>query len=141
MRDGQSLPSYHSAQPGRTAKRTRVSLCAPYTEINTNQGRVEGTHQNVVASTMILTLPGNSDRRVNVSSMSIGLDPSSVLSSEITSSVSTPSRCHGGEPVDRKMPAAAACVSVGELRDADGLCVPRELRAMRMCEGFTDILT
>ena len=34
------------------------------------------------------------------------------------------------------MPAAAAWVSVGELRDADGLLCPRELRAMRMWEGF-----
>lgn len=36
------------------------------------------------------------------------------------------------------MPAAAAWVSVGELRDADGLC-PRELRAMRIKEGFVVI--
>jgi hypothetical protein len=37
------------------------------------------------------------------------------------------------------MPEAAACVSVGELRDAEGLFGPRELRAMRMCEGLVDM--
>ena len=42
------------------------------------------------------------------------------------------------------MPAAAAWVSVGELRDADvreeeGLG-PRELRAMRRCEGFREVM-
>ena len=36
------------------------------------------------------------------------------------------------------MPAAAAWVSVGELREAEGLWVlgPLEFRAMRMCGGF-----
>ena len=34
------------------------------------------------------------------------------------------------------MPAAAAWVSVGELRDAEGLLGPRELRAMRIWEGL-----
>lgn len=38
------------------------------------------------------------------------------------------------------MPAAAACVSVGELRDADGLLCPRELRAMRIWEGLVLIM-
>ena len=37
------------------------------------------------------------------------------------------------------MPAAAACVSVGELSAADGLFGPREFLAIRICEGFTDI--
>lgn len=51
------------------------------------------------------------------------------------SSVSHSSRFHGGEPADLNIPAAAACVSVGELRAAEGLC-PLELRAMRMWDGF-----
>ena len=38
------------------------------------------------------------------------------------------------------MPDAAACVSVGELSAALGLFGPRELRAMRMCDGFVVIV-
>ena len=61
-----------------------------------------------------------------------------MLTSETASSVSTPSKNHGGDPADeRKMPAAAACVSVGELRGA--LDWPREFRAMRMCDGLVVI--
>ena len=52
------------------------------------------------------------------------------------SSLSHSSRSQGGEPEERNMPAAAAWVSVGELRDAEGLFSPRELRAMRMWEGL-----
>ena len=63
-----------------------------------------------------------------------------MLSSEIASSVSAPSRNHGGEPAEeRNMPAAAACVSVGELRAAVVLDGPRELRAMRMWDGLVVI--
>ena len=62
-----------------------------------------------------------------------------MLTSETASSVSTPSKNHGGDPADeRKMPAAAACVSVGELRGA--LDWPREFRAMRMCDGLVVIV-
>jgi len=72
-----------------------------------------------VLSTTILTVPGNLEFLVNASSMSIGSRESLMLASETTSSVSTPSRNHGGDPAEeRKIPAAAACVSVGELRDA-----------------------
>jgi len=61
-----------------------------------------------------------------------------MLTSETASSVSTPSKNHGGDPADeRKMPAAAAWVSVGELRGA--LDWPREFRAMRMCDGLVVI--
>lgn len=38
------------------------------------------------------------------------------------------------------MPEAAAWVSVGELRDADTLLSPRELRAMRIWEGLVLIV-
>jgi hypothetical protein len=62
-----------------------------------------------------------------------------MLSSETTSSDSYSCRTHGGDPDERKIPAAAACVSVGELREAIGLLGPRELRAMRMCDGFVVI--
>jgi hypothetical protein len=74
---------------------------------------------------------------VNASSISIASE--SMLSSETTSSVSHSSRSQGGEPDDLKIPEAAACVSVGELRAAEGLLGPLELRAMRMCEGFVVI--
>ena len=49
-----------------------------------------------------------------------------------SSSVSQPSEDSGGEPAERKMPAAAAWVSVGELSAAEGPLSPLELRAMRM---------
>ena len=64
-----------------------------------------------------------------------------MLTSETASSVSTPSRNHGGDPAEeRKIPAAAACVSVGELREAEVIFDwPRELRAMRMCDGLVVI--
>lgn len=88
---------------------------------------------------MILTFPGNFDPLVNVGSMSIEPTNSSLLSSETESSVSHPSKYSGGEPDDLNMPAAAACVSVGELRAADGLLGPLEFLAIRMCEGFTDM--
>lgn len=68
---------------------------------------------------------------MKVSSISMASSSSSVLKSEIGSSVSEPSTCNEGEPVERKTPEAAACVSVGELREAEGLW-PRELRAMSM---------
>ena len=40
------------------------------------------------------------------------------------------------------MPAAAACVSVGELSEAEGLAElgPRELRAMRIWGGFMAVI-
>jgi hypothetical protein len=100
-----------------------------------------GTHQNVVLSTTILTVPGNLEFLVNASSMSMGSRESLMLTSETASSVSTPSRNHGGDPAEeRKIPAAAACVSVGELRDAEvTFAWPRELRAMRMCDGLVVI--
>ena len=64
-----------------------------------------------------------------------------MLASETASSVSTPSINHGGDPADeRKIPAAAACVSIGELRDAEVMFDwPRELRAMRMWDGLVVI--
>jgi hypothetical protein len=99
------------------------------------------TYQNVVLSTTIFTVPGNLEVLVNASSMSMGSCESLMLTSETASSVSTPSRNHGGDPAEeRKIPAAAACVSVGELRDAEVIFAwPRELRAMRMCDGLVDI--
>ena len=96
------------------------------------------THQNVVLSTTILMLPGSLLSFVNVSSSSIAWSDSSMLSSDMTSSASHSCRNHGGEPDERKMPAAAAWVSAG-LRDADGLLAPREFLAMRMCDGFVVI--
>jgi len=55
----------------------------------------------------------------------------------VTGSSGSYSWCaHGGEPEERKMPAAAACVSVGELREAEGLLCPRELRAISRYDGF-----
>jgi hypothetical protein len=98
------------------------------------------THQNVVLSTTILTVPGNLEFLVNASSMSMG-SRELMLTSETASSVSTPSRNHGGDPAEeRKIPAAAACVSIGELRDAEVIFDwPRELRAMRMCDGLVVI--
>lgn len=94
------------------------------------------TNQKVVLSTIIFTVPGNLQLLVKVSSMSIASSSSSVLSSVSRSSVSQSSKSQGGEPAERKMPEAAACVSVGELREAAGLLRPRELRAIRMCDGF-----
>ena len=97
----------------------------------------EWTHQNVVLSTTILTVPGSLPlRRVKVSSISMARSDSYRLSSVTSSSLSHSSRSHGGEPEERNMPAAAAWVSVGELSDAEGLLGPRELRAMRMWEGL-----
>ena len=60
--------------------------------------------------------------RVKVSSISIGSSMSPlVLRDEVTSSDSHSSRYQEGEPADLNMPDAAACVSVGELREAEGL--------------------
>jgi uncharacterized membrane protein len=96
-------------------------------------------YQNVVLSTTILTVPGNLDCFVNASSTSMGSCGSVMLSSEIASSVSA-SRNHGGDPAEeRNIPAAAACVSVGELRAAVVFDGPRELRAMRMWDGLVAI--
>jgi hypothetical protein len=81
---------------------------------------------------MILTVPGYRLCFVKASSISIASSSSSVLSSDTMSSVSHSSRSHGGEPDDRKIPDAAACVSVGELRAAEGLFGPLELRAIKM---------
>ena len=103
------------------------------------RGAQSGTHQKVVDSTIILTFPGNLLALVNVSWISIGSSKSPlVLRDEAISSDSHPSKYREGEPADLKMPAAAACVSVGELREAEGLCVlgPLEFRAMRMWGGF-----
>jgi hypothetical protein len=99
------------------------------------------THQNVVLSTTILTVPGNWELLVNASSISMGSRESLMLTSETASSVSTPSINHGGDPAEeRKIPAAAACVSIGELRDAEVIFDwPRELRAIRMCDGLVVI--
>ena len=64
-----------------------------------------------------------------------------MLSSDTASSVSIPPRNHGGDPAEeRNIPAAAACVSVGELRDAETFDWPRELRAMRICGGLVVIV-
>ena len=87
---------------------------------------------------MILTVPGNDESLVKVSSSSTGSSSSSMLNCDTISAVSTSSSFHGGEPDDLKMPEAAAWVSVGELRDAEGLW-PLELRAMRMWDGFVVI--
>jgi hypothetical protein len=98
-------------------------------------------HQNVVLSTTILTVPGNLDRLVNASSTSISSCESLTLSSDTASSVSAPSRNQGGDPAEaRNIPAAAACVSVGELRDAETFDGPRELRAMRIWDGLVVIV-
>jgi hypothetical protein len=99
------------------------------------------TYQKVVPSTTILTVPGNLPLRVNVSSISIPSSESYKLSSVTRSSVSHSSSNHGGEPEERNIPEAAAWVSVGELREADGLILfgPREFRAIKMCEGFVVI--
>ena len=64
--------------------------------------------------------------------MSMASSASSILSSDTMSSASHPSRSHGGEPDERNIPAAAACVSVGELNEAEGLLGPREFLAIRM---------
>lgn len=88
---------------------------------------------------MILTFPGRLLRIVKVSSISIGSSSSSELQSDTISSVSHSSRSHGGEPVeDLKTPEAPACGSVGIVRAVDGFCF-RELRAMRICDGFVVI--
>jgi hypothetical protein len=88
---------------------------------------------------MILTVPGNRLCFENVSSTSIGSSsPLSLLKSDTISSVSHSSKCHG-ELEDLNIPEAAAWVSVGELRDAEGLLRPPEFRAMRMCDGLVDI--
>lgn len=92
----------------------------------------ELTNQNVVLSTTIFTVPGNLLCLVKALSISMASSSSSILNSETMSSVSHSSKSHGGEPDERKIPAAAAWVSVGELRDAEGLLGPRELRAIRM---------
>jgi hypothetical protein len=64
-----------------------------------------------------------------------------MLSSDTTSSVSTPSRNQGDDPAEeRNIPAAAACVSVGELNDAETFNGPRELRAMRIWDGLVVIV-
>ena len=75
---------------------------------------------------------------MKVSSSSTGSSSSSMLSCDAISAVSTSSSFHGGDPDDLKMPEAAAWVSVGELREAEGLW-PLELRAMRMWDGFVVI--
>lgn len=85
---------------------------------------------------MILTVPKNVPLRVNVSSISMALSESFRFRS-VTGSSGSYSWCvHGGEPEERKMPDAAACVSVGELREAEGLLCPRELRAIRRYDGL-----
>lgn len=88
---------------------------------------------------MIFTVPGNRLLLVKASSISIASSSSSVLKSDTMSSVSHSSRSHGGEPDDRKIPEAAACVSVGELRAADGLLDPLEFLAIRMWDGLVVI--
>lgn len=78
---------------------------------------------------------------MNVSSTSITASSSSSLlsSSVAVSSASHSSKSHGSDLEDLNMPDAAACVSDGELRDADGLLVPREFLAIRIWEGFEAI--
>lgn len=92
-------------------------------------------YQNVVLSTITLTVPGSLQFLVKVSSISIASSSSSLLSSESISSASQSSRSQG-EPVDLKIPDAAAWVSVGELKAAAGVLRPRELRAMRIWDGL-----
>jgi hypothetical protein len=104
------------------------------------------TYQNVVPSTTILTVPGKREFSRNVSSTSMTPSPSwSVLSSSSpsrpsTSSGASSSSVHGGLPApdERKIPAAAACVSIGEDRAAE--FPAREFRAMRTCGGFMAML-
>lgn len=134
-----------SAQPPLSAAsknadaKYRTSLCAlerrSVGECSRRNIRssVTRAHQKVVDSTVIFTVPGNLLVRVKVSSISMGSSMSpSVLSPEPISSDSHSSRYHGGDPADRKIPAAAAWVSVGELNEAEGLrlCGPLELRAI-----------
>lgn len=82
---------------------------------------IGATDQNVVVSTMIFTVPGNLPVLVKVSSSWMASSSSSLLISDELSSDSHSSRSHGGEPDERNIPEAAACVSVGELSAADGL--------------------
>ena len=79
------------------------------------------THQKVVDSTTILTFPGNLLERVKVSSISMGSSRSPFVLRDEAISSDSQSRYQDGEPADLKMPEAAAWVSVGELREADGL--------------------
>lgn len=91
------------------------------------------TNQKVVPSTTILTPPGKGLCRVKVLSISIpSSSSSSLFKDDRLLSISRSSKSHGGDPVERKIPDAAACVSVGELREAEGLVELREFRAMRM---------
>jgi len=97
-------------------------------------------YQKVVDSTTIFTVPGNWLCLVNVSSMSIEASSSDSLAS---TAMSTSCSCNvqGGEPADRKTPAAAAWVSVAMLREAAGLWLFLEFRAMRMCDGLVAMVT
>lgn len=101
-------------------------------EWSTKQTRRLRANQKVVLSTTIFTVPGNLQFLVKVSLISMASSSSSALSSDSISSVSQSSNSHGGEPEDLNIPDAAAWVSVGELREAEGLLSPRELRAIRM---------
>ena len=128
-----------ATQGGLEERRSKEQdlLVRPVTSQHRFPMQMPRTHQNVVLSTTILTVPGNLPlRRVKVSSISIARSDSYRLSSVTSSSLSHSSRSHDGEPEERNMPAAAAWVSVGELRDAEGLLGPRELRAMRMWDGL-----
>jgi hypothetical protein len=114
---------------------------SPETRVNsrTVERDAGNSDQNVVFSTTILTVPGYLARRVKVSSVSMAsvASSSSSTSSSETSSPSNSSNDHGGEDADdRKMPAAAACVSVGEDRAAERLFGEREERATRTAEGL-----
>lgn len=131
----QSQTSFRSMQLQKTEKRKVEFPYAPcYNKII---GR-RMTHcyiftdQNVVLSTTILTVPGNRLCFVKVSSISMASSSSSIVSSDAISSVSHSCKTHGGEPDERNIPDAAACVSIGELREAEGLLGPREFRAMRI---------
>jgi hypothetical protein len=81
------------------------------------KNKPDETHQKVVDSTMILTVPGHRARFVNVSSTSIATSSSSSVdanSSSETSAEPHSSSSHGGEPEERNMPDAAAVSTSGE---------------------------
>lgn len=96
------------------------------------------THQKVVFSTTIFTVPGYLARFVKVSSSSIAASggSSSIAASSDTSSSAHSSNSQGGEDAeDLNIPAAAAWVSVGDDRAAERLPGDLDERATRTAEG------
>lgn len=130
-------------QPQKTVTQRLKFPCEPCFKFCVSLMRVaylreKSAHQNVVFSTMTFTVPGYLALRVKVSSTSIeAFDSSSSTSSSETSSSSHSSNDQGGDAADeRKIPAAAACVSVGDDNAAERLFGDREERATRTAEGF-----